>query len=75
MAGYLFCSGANRLQLIIANLGACSEGGVSSLSSNPLASSRLYLLDIVFNINVENIPSQLSKFPVDFRQLNNPLKD
>ncbi len=44
VTGYLFCSGANCLQLIIANLGACNEGGVSSLSSNPLASSQLYLL-------------------------------
>ena len=33
--GYHFCSVARRLRLIIANSSACSEGGVSSLSSNP----------------------------------------
>jgi len=48
VAGYLFCSGANCLQLIIANLGACNEGGVSSLSSNPLASSHyIYWIDSI----------------------------
>jgi len=39
LAGYLFCSVANCLQLIIANSGACIEGGVSSLSSDSRTSS------------------------------------
>ena len=39
LTGYLFCSVASRLRLIIANSGACSEGGVSSLSSDPPAGS------------------------------------
>jgi len=43
IAGYLFCPVASCLQLIIANSSACNEGGVSSLSSNPRASSHLCL--------------------------------
>ena len=39
LTGCLFCSVASRLRLIIANSGACSEGGVSSLSSDPLTGS------------------------------------
>src|SRR5688572_5499978 len=35
LTGSLVCSVASRLRLIIANSGACSEGGVSSLSSDP----------------------------------------
>gem|GEM_PF-3330937 len=31
LTGFLFCSVASRLRLIVANSGACSEGGVSSL--------------------------------------------
>jgi hypothetical protein len=44
IAGYLFCPVASCLQLIIANSSACNEGGVSSLSSNPRASSHLCLI-------------------------------
>jgi hypothetical protein len=44
IAGYLFCPVASCLQLIIANSSACNEGGVSSLSSNPRASSRVCLI-------------------------------
>ena len=40
IAGYLFCTVASCLQLIIANSNACNEGGVSSLLSNPRASTR-----------------------------------
>jgi len=40
IVGYLFCTVASCLQLIIANSNACNEGGVSSLLSNPRASTR-----------------------------------
>src|SRR2546428_10807775 len=39
LAGYLFCSVASCLHLIIANSSACNEGGVSSRLSSPHASS------------------------------------
>src|ERR671924_1945004 len=44
LTGYLFCSVASRLQLIIANSGACSEGGVSSLSSDPPTGSHAVII-------------------------------
>ncbi len=41
--GSLFCSVASRLRLIIANSGACSEGGVSSLIESPARRRARYI--------------------------------